>query len=100
MSCIAVTLSRAGGSLVSLEKASSCFMTLAREGGLLALLPRVGGADMSLSRAARMTCRMALVCGTNLGTMYLYASDGILITIDNGYLIVRKMANGWQRGID
>ena len=90
MSCIAVILSRTGGSTASAERVGSCLISLAREGGSTASVFRVGGAEMSASRVSRMTCRMGLVCGTGLGTGYLYASDGIRITIDNGYLRVRR----------
>ena len=31
-----------------------------------------------------------LVCGSSVGLPVLYASDGVLITIDGQYLIVRK----------
>ena len=38
-----------------------------------------------------MSVRFGLVCATNLGEGYLYASDALLITIDGGKLIVKEI---------
>lgn len=67
-------------------------------------ITRVGnGADATFTRAeGRITAsytpayepmkvRFGLVCGTNIGDGYLFASDGLLLTIENGKLKVRQI---------
>lgn len=71
----------------------SCLATIIRRiGGMRATLTRVGAMSATITRAGRMSCRFGLVCGTNLDTRpgILWASDGILITLEGGYLIVDK----------
>lgn len=57
----------------------------------------INAVDKCLLTAIRnksMSCVFGLVCGTSLSTPsgyeILWASDGILFTVDNGYLYVRK----------
>lgn len=54
---------------------------------------RVGG-DMEVVLTPvneRMQVRFGLVCGSSLGDGFLFASDGLLLTIENGKLIVRQI---------
>ena len=37
-----------------------------------------------------MKVSFGFICGTNIGLPVLYASDGVLITIDGEYLMVQK----------
>ncbi len=72
-------------------------------GCLTFTIRRIGGISVSVSRstepiAVSMTrvggiaANMGLVCGTNLDTgTILWASDAMLITIDNGYLLVKEV---------
>lgn len=53
------------------------------------LFTRQGGANVAFARHGGVKARFGLVCGTNLGEGYLYASDALLITIENGKLIVK-----------
>lgn len=52
---------------------------------------RVGGTTASFTRVTDFTARFALVCGSDIGYEFLYASDGILLTIDGGKIMVKKM---------
>ena len=71
--CLTTQVSRVGGDLsVSKERVG---------GDLTVTKTRVGG---------DLTVRVGLVCGTNIGLGFLYASDGLLITIDGGKLIVQQ----------
>ena len=46
----------------------------------------------SMERVGGMTVNMGLVCGPSLGVgTILWASDAKLITIDNGYLLVKEI---------
>lgn len=71
-------------------------ITLRRIGGLDAHVEQQGGMSCSVKRMSTK-CRFSfgLVCMTSIGSApsgyeVLWASDGILFTIDNGYLFVRK----------
>ena len=48
------------------------------------------GVSAKYSRSGKMVARFGLVCATNLGDGYLFASDALLITIENGKLIVKQ----------
>ena len=55
-------------------------------------LTRVKQINASMSRMSHMSARLSLVCATDLkrpDENVLYASDGGLLTIDGGYLIVQ-----------
>lgn len=52
---------------------------------------RVGGSSSSFIRTGGLTARFSLVCGTDIGYEFLYASDGILLTVDGGKIMVKKM---------
>lgn len=61
----------------------------AKVGDVLTAGHEVG--DISASaRKYETTINTGLVCGRDIGLPVLYASDGVLITIDGKYLIVRK----------
>ncbi len=69
MSCLSVKVRRVGG----------CESSMERIGGMSAIATKVSG----------MTCRMGIICSTNYGGGILWASDGILFTLEGGYLITR-----------
>ena len=73
MGCAVVTLERIGGDTQAFFE---------RQGDR----PVVG-----FSRVGGVSVRFGLVCGTNIGDGYLFASDGLLITIDGGKLKVRQI---------
>lgn len=71
-------------------------ITLRRIGGLDAHVEQQGGMSCSVKQIITK-CRFSfgLVCRTYIsgapaGYEILWASDGILFTVDNGYLYVRK----------
>lgn len=48
--------------------------------------------ESSMERVGGMVVNMGLVCGTSLGIgTVLWASDAKLITVDNGYLLVKEI---------
>ena len=53
---------------------------------------RIGGdTKISASRVTDLKVRFSLVCGTGLGNYeFLHASDGALLTVDGGYIMVKK----------
>lgn len=54
--------------------------------------PVGGDTKITAARISDFQFRFALVCGTHIGGYeYLYASDGILLTVDNGVIMVKKM---------
>lgn len=72
-------VTRIGGGLrATAENVGGAFVFLFRHGG---------GVSSSVTRVGGMTCRMGLVCPTNLGYGIIWASDGRLITLEGGYLI-------------
>ena len=73
MGCVTVILTRVGNGVSAAFKRA--------ESGMSARYTRTGG----------MSVRFGLVCATNLGEGYLYASDALLITIDGGKLIVKEI---------
>jgi len=47
--------------------------------------------NAKFTRITDFHARFALVCGAGIGREFLYASDGILLTVDGGKIIVKKM---------
>ena len=45
----------------------------------------------TFTKTGGMTARYGLVCGTNLGDGFLFASDALLITLENGKLKVQQV---------
>lgn len=74
--CLSITLRRVGGLEASAE----------RKGGLSGVAKKVNGC---LRFSFGLVC-MTSIGGAPSGYEVLWASDGILFTIDNGYLYVRK----------
>ena len=74
--CLSITLRRIGGFEASAE----------RKGGLSGVAKKVNGC---LRFSFGLVC-MTSIGGAPSGYEVLWASDGILFTIDNGYLYVRK----------
>ena len=74
--CLSITLRRIGGCEASAE----------RKGGLSGVAKKVNGC---LRFSFGLVC-MTSIGGAPSGYEVLWASDGILFTIDNGYLYVRK----------
>ena len=72
MGCVEVKISRVGSGV------RSSFTRV--ESGLQAKYTKAGG----------MSVRFGLVCGTNIGDGFLFASDGILLTIEDGKLKVAQ----------
>ena len=48
------------------------------------------GLQARFTKAGGMSVRFGLVCGTNIGDGFLFASDGILLTIEDGKLKVAQ----------
>lgn len=52
---------------------------------------RVGdGVQARFTKEGGMSVRLVLVCGTNIGDGFLFASDGVLLTIEDGKLKVAQ----------
>lgn len=68
-------------------------ITIDRIGGIEASATRVSvPTTATATRVGGMTVNMGLVCGPSLGVgTILWASDAKLITIDNGYLLVKEI---------
>ncbi len=60
--------------------------------GVDASFTRGGGRITASFTPARepINVRFGLVCGTDIGDGFLFASDGLLLTIENGKLKVRQ----------
>ena len=68
-----------------------CLAVIAnRIGGIVGAATRVGGISVVATNVCGIHCRMGLVCGTNLGENVLWASDGVLLTVNKEYLIVKR----------
>lgn len=67
-------------------------ITIDRIGGIVASATRVAvPTGATATRVGGMTANLGLVCGTSIGVeSILWASDAMLITIDNGYLVVTE----------
>ncbi len=46
--------------------------------------------SVKFTKSGGMNVRFGLVCGTNIGDGFLFASDGLLVTIEDGKLIVKQ----------
>ena len=90
MSCLAVFRERIGGILASAARVGRMAIDFNRIGGIDIDFSRIGGLHASAERATRMRCRMGLVCNTSVGVGFLYASDELLITLEDGKLIVKR----------
>lgn len=89
MACLSVIVRRVSAASAALSRVGNMDITLTRVGGLTASLSRITPLSVSVTRIEPMTCRVGLVCGTNIDTRpgILWASDGRLITIEGGFLI-------------
>lgn len=72
MGCSEVTITRQG------ERPS---VTFTRSGEI---------PSVKFTKSGGMNVRFGLVCGTNIGDGFLFASDGLLVTIEDGKLIVKQ----------
>lgn len=53
--------------------------------------PAVAVPKLEVSPVSDFQCRFGLVCNTSVGEWeVLYASDGILFTVDNGVILVKR----------
>lgn len=88
--CLSAILRRLGGSSASARRMGGASASLEQVGGMQAVCTKIGGMTSCVTKVSGMQCRLGLVCNTSVGIGYLYASDGLLLTIDNGRLIVKR----------
>lgn len=94
MGCLNVIVRHLLGDISALVRRvgkPSC--TVERIGGTSVVMSRLyGDAIARVERQGWMTARVGLVCGTNLNRRpgILWASDGVLITLEGGYLKLIK----------
>jgi len=89
MGCLSVIIRRIGEMAASLTRIGGLSASVRRVGEMTARTERIGEMSATVRRVGEMTCRIGLVCGTNLGINggIIWASDGRLWTIENGFLI-------------
>ena len=94
MGCLTVIVSRVGSGVNAVYTMDGTLpevsYTLVGKDLSAAFLRQDAGLSADYTRAGGMKARFGLVCGTNLGEGYLFASDALLITIENGKLIVKQ----------
>lgn len=99
--CLSSLIRRIGGIASSLNSiASRIESSIKRIGSFLCAYERVGSiktateltnsVSVTSSRVCGIKSRMGLVCSPGLGYGVLWASDGRLVTIEGGFLIVRQ----------
>lgn len=68
-----------------------CLAVITRRiGGPTVGTTRIGGVSVVATNVGGIHCRMGLVCGANLGEGVLWASDGVLLTVNKEYLIIKR----------
>ena len=91
MGCLTVIVEREGGIQAVPQRVGGIAASFARSGGILAGFTKMGGINVEAERRGGIAINLGLVCATNLDVFeVLWASDGPLLTIDNGYLITQK----------
>lgn len=91
MGCLSVNIRRVGGGSASMGKATAdgrVTMEDVAVGSLATMGKATEDGTATMSRIGRMSVAMGLVCTTDVGAMFLWASDELLITLENGRLIV------------
>ncbi len=93
MGCLTVTISRVGdgvnASYTPVTSGMGVSFTPVDSRLQAAFSLQETGMAAAYTRSGGMKVRYGLVCGTNLGDGFLYASDALLITIENGKLKVQ-----------
>ncbi len=90
MGCLTVSITRATtDAALSFGRVFDTLVAMPRKGvNADACFVRIGGADAGMYPTARASFRMGIVCGVSLDSGVLWASDGRLVTLEGGYLIV------------
>ena len=88
MGCLSTITRRIGGDLrllaTRMNDLRAIFMPAS---GIVCFMFRRGGVRVTTQRIGGISCRMGLVCPTNIGLGIIWASDGRLITLEGGFLI-------------
>lgn len=88
MGCLGITITRVGSASASAGRMGDLTAIAERQEHMTAEVERYGEMLCTAQRAMDFSVRIGLVCGTNLGQYgIIWASDGKLITLENGYLI-------------
>lgn len=94
MGCISAIITRIGSGIKAVfsrdgARIAASYIPAAESPSVL--FTRQGGTNVAFARHGGVKARFGLVCGTNIGDGYLFASDGLLLTIENGKLKVRQI---------
>ena len=73
----------------SVERVGSFLCVYERVGGIKTTTGLINSVSVVSSRIGGINSRLGLVCSPSIGIGILWASDGRLITIEGGFLIVR-----------
>lgn len=79
----------AGGIESSIKRIGSCLCVYRRVGGITTSTELINNISVTSNRVGGVKSRVGLVCAPGIGIGVLWASDGRLITIEGGFLIVR-----------
>lgn len=79
----------AGGIESSIKRIGSYLCAYERVGGITTTTELINNISVASNRVGGVKSRVGLVCAPGIGIGVLWASDGRLITIEGGFLIVR-----------
>ena len=79
----------AGGIESSIKRIGSYLCVYERVGGITTSVELINNISVTSNRVGGVKSRVGLVCAPGIGIGVLWASDGRLITIEGGFLIVR-----------
>lgn len=92
MSCISVTTKAPESCAVSVEYPRMGYISTGKQETMSVSLSHVKHNARVKAKAQELKGKLTLglVCGSDFGAVLLCGSDGVLITVDGNYLIVRK----------
>lgn len=92
MSCISVTTKAPESCVVAVEYPRMGYVTTGKQETMEVSLARVKHNARIKTKAQELKAKLTLglVCGSDFGAVLLCGSDGVLITVDGNYLIVRR----------
>ena len=87
--CLSISFDRVGGGASEIHRIGGADALVSRMcGDASSVVSRVGGMDTDMLRKGGVYLAVGLVCGVSLGEQgIIWASDGRLLTLENGYLI-------------
>ena len=91
MSCISVTTKAPESCVVSVEYPRMGYVATGKQETMeVDIYPKKYNIRVKAKAELKGKLTLGLVCGSDFGAVLLCGSDGVLITVDGNYLIVRR----------